>query len=84
LSTAAKSESKAKDKYVINIEGVEHEWAEPTITVAQIRTLAGWESTQEVIIVDLKENTERTLAEGETIELKPGMGFGKKVGFKRG
>lgn len=81
--TAAKPDP-GKEKYEVNIEGVVHEWDEATITVPEIRTLAGWDSTQQVIEVDAKDNSERTLAENETVELKPGKGFGKKVSFKRG
>jgi hypothetical protein len=85
----ATSETAAKDKqghekYEVNIEGVAHEWDEPTITVAQIRTLAGWQASQQVIEVDAKDNSEHTLKEDEIVELKPGKGFGKKVSFKRG
>jgi len=36
-----------------------------------------------VIEVD-KDQNERTLAPGETLELKPGVSFGKKLCFKRG
>lgn len=39
---------------------------------------------QPVIEVNFRDNTERTLAEGEVVEVRPGHGFGKKVGFKRG
>jgi hypothetical protein len=81
--TAAKP-SPSHDKYEVNIEGDVHDWDEPTITVAQIRTLATWEPTQQVIEVDSKDNSERTLKEDEIVELKPGKGFGKKVSFKRG
>jgi len=81
--TAAKPDP-GKEKYEVNIEGVVHEWDEPTITVPELRKLAGWESPQQVIEVDAKDNTERTLTHSETVELKPGKGFGKKVSFKRG
>jgi len=85
----AASETAAKDKpghekYEVNVEGSVHEWDEPTITVPQIRTLAGWETSQQVIEVDAKDNRERTLNEDDIVELKPGKGFGKKVSFKRG
>lgn len=71
-------------KYVINIEGREHPWNGDTITVPEIRELAGFAGTDPVIEVDLKDNTERTLAEDEVVEVKPGKGFGKKVKFQRG
>jgi hypothetical protein len=84
VSETAEKPNPGREKYEVNIEGSVHKWGEPTITVTQIRTLAGWDSTQQVIEVDAKDNSERTLPEGETVELKPGKGFGKKVSFKRG
>jgi hypothetical protein len=84
LTNRENGESRKPKKYIVNIEGVEHHWSKPTITVAEVRSLASWDAGQEVILVDLKENTERTLRENETITLKPGAGFGKKVQFKRG
>jgi hypothetical protein len=80
----AVSERSAGPKYVVNVEGTDHPWNQPTITVTEIRKLGGFDPGQQVLEVDLKENTERTLGEGEVIELKPGQGFGKKVEFKRG
>jgi hypothetical protein len=75
---------KKKPKYEINIEGVDHPWETDTITVPQIRQLAGWDDTQPVVEVDLSDNSERTLSEDEVVELKPGHGFGKKIKFQRG
>jgi hypothetical protein len=71
-------------KYQVDIEGQVYEWSEATITLPQLRELAGYAADQQMIEVDLKENTERVLEEGEAIELKPGKGFAKKVAFKRG
>ena len=71
-------------KYLINVEGVEQPWNKDTITVPEIRELGGFASTDPVIEVDLRDNTERTLAENEVVEVKPGKGFGKKVTFQRG
>lgn len=71
-------------KYEVNIEATIHEWDRDTITVPELRELGGLGPDQEMIEVELKDNSERALAEDETIELKPGKGFGKKVGFKRG
>ena len=71
-------------RYVVNVEGIDHEWPTPTITVADIRQLGGFATTDPVIEVDLKDNSERTLSEDEVVEIKPGMGFGKKIRFKRG
>jgi len=71
-------------KFFVNIEGAEEPWPEARITVPQIRTLAGWEATQEVVEVDLEDNSERTLGDDEVVELKPGHGFSKKIKFQRG
>lgn len=71
-------------KYQINIEGTNYDWDRDTISVPELRTLAGYAADQEMIEVDLTDNSERVLQEADTIHLKPGKGFAKKVGFKRG
>jgi len=71
-------------KYEVDIEGQTYEWDRETITVPELRHLAGYGPDQQMIEVDLKDNSERVLEESETIELKPGKGFAKKVAFKRG
>lgn len=71
-------------KFEVNIEGVLYPWDKKTITVPEIRELGKLPTDLPVVEVDLKDNTERTLAEDEIVELKPGKGFGKKVSFKRG
>lgn len=70
-------------KYVLDIEGKKIEWDQPTITTEQIIGLGGWDPSQGAILID-KDNVERTLQPGEVVELQPGMGFSKKVRFKRG
>lgn len=70
-------------KYYLNIEGETVPWDDDTITTEQIAELGGWDISQGVIEVD-QHNNERTLAPGEVIEIKPGMGFGKKHRWKRG
>jgi hypothetical protein len=70
-------------KYTLVIEGKDYPWNEDTITPAQIASLGGWELSQGVIEVD-KDNNERTLPPNEDVELKPGVGFGKKHKWKRG
>jgi len=81
---SAEDDQKRGKTYDVNIEGTIQSWDHPTITSAQIRTLGHLPDDQSVIEIDFKDNSERTLAEGEAVELKPGHGFGKKVGFKRG
>ena len=71
-------------KFQVNIEGVIYDWNRETIKVPEIRDLGHLPSNTPVIEVDLRDNTEITLAESAVVELKPGKGFGKKVGFKRG
>jgi hypothetical protein len=70
-------------KYFVEIEGTEYEWQKETITVPEIRQLGNLPQDTPVIEVD-PENNERTLAEDETITLKPGHRYGKKVKYKRG
>lgn len=74
----------AGPKYAVNVEGVDHDWPTATITVGEIRELGGFAETDPVIEVDLKDNSERTLGEDEVVDIKPGIGFGKKIKFKRG
>lgn len=71
-------------KYEINIEGKPYEWDKGTISVPELRNLAGIPSDQPMMEIDLKTNVERTLAEDAVIELKPGQGFAKKVKYQRG
>lgn len=71
-------------KFFLDIEGEITPWDEDTITTEQIADLGGWDASLGVILIDLKDNTERNLQPGETVEVKPGMGFSKKVSFKRG
>jgi hypothetical protein len=71
-------------KYFVNLEGVEKPWDRPEITVPEIRHLAGWDTSQPVVEVNLDDNTERTLGEADEVALKPGHGFAKKIKFQRG
>jgi hypothetical protein len=71
-------------KFTLDIEGQLVPWSEDTITTEQILELGGWEISQGVVLIDLRENTERTLQPGEVVELRPGLGFSKRIRFKRG
>ena len=71
-------------KYQLDIEGNLIDWNEDTITTEQVIQLGGWDVSQGAVLIDLKDNTEQTLQPLQVIELKPGMGFSKKVKFKRG
>ncbi|MDO8655517.1 MAG: multiubiquitin domain-containing protein [bacterium] len=70
-------------KFTLDIEGQLIPWDEPTITTEKIAELGGWDPSQGVLLID-QDNVERQLQPGEVVELKPGMGFSKKVRFKRG
>ena len=70
-------------KYFLDIEGTLKPWNQDTITTEQIIQLGGWDPSLGAILID-KDNNERTLQPSEVIEIKPGMGFSKKVRFKRG
>jgi hypothetical protein len=71
-------------KYFVNIEGTDYPWPEETISVAQIRDLSTWEPAQQIVEVNLDDNSETTLGDDAVVTLKPGHGFAKKVRFQRG
>jgi hypothetical protein len=83
METAVAAEKREGPKFFLDIEGVVKPWDKPTITTQEIIALGGWDPSLGAIIID-EDNNERTLQPGEVIELKPGMGFSKKVRFKRG
>jgi hypothetical protein len=70
-------------KYFVNVEGTEYPWERNTITTAEIRTLGNLPSDQPVI-QEMPDGTERTLAEKERIELQPGHRYGRAPRYKRG
>ncbi len=70
-------------KYHLDIEGALIPWDKDTITTEEIIQLGGWDPSQGAIMID-KDNQEHTLQPGQVIEIKPGMGFSKKIRFKRG
>ena len=72
-----------KPKFCLDMEGTLKPWYESTITTEQIIALGGWDPSLGAVLIDA-DNNERTLAPGETVELKPGMAFSKKIRFKRG
>lgn len=82
MAQEAKNQEKGP-KFQLDIEGVLKPWDKDTITTEEIIALGGWNSSQGAILID-KDNNERTLQPGEVVEIKPGMGFSKKVSFKRG
>lgn len=76
-------EQRNRPSFELEIEGREFVWHRPFITTEEIAELGGWDPAQGVIMVD-RENTERVLNPKEQIEIKPGLGFGKRVRWKRG
>ena len=73
----------AGQKFFVNIEGHEYSWDKPTITVPEIRRLGNLPADQPVICED-EDGRERTLAENETITIKPGHRHGRAPKYKRG
>lgn len=73
----------AGQKFFVNIEAREYEWDRSTITVPEIRQLGNLPADQPVICEDA-EGRERTLAEDETITIKPGHRHGRAPKYKRG
>jgi len=71
-------------KYDVDIEGQIYAWDRDSITVPELRELAGYPPEQQMIEVDLHDNSEEVLADGAAVALKPGKGFAKRVVFKRG
>jgi hypothetical protein len=69
--------------YFLEIEGTQHEWAQSTVSAADVARLGGWEASQGVMLIDA-DNNERQLQPDELVELKPGQGFAKKVRWRRG
>ncbi len=79
-----RGEAAGGPKFHVNIEGKNFDWNEPSITAAQIRELGGLPGNTPVEMIDLETNEQRTLSESETVELRPGLGFAKKIKFQRG
>lgn len=70
-------------KFTLDIEGALKPWDEDTITTEQIAKLGGWDVSLGVLLID-EDNNQRTLQPKEVVKLEPGLGFSKKVRFKRG
>jgi hypothetical protein len=84
VRTRADLPPRPSPSYHVNTEGAEHEWHLPTITVAQVRALAGWDVSQAVVEVDLDTSTETTPDTAKPVTLRPGVGFARKIRFTRG
>ncbi len=73
----------AGKKFFVNIEGTEYPWDKETISTKEIRDLGNLPAVLPVI-EEQPDGTERTLAEDEVIELKPGHRLGRAPKYKRG
>lgn len=71
-------------KFFIDIEGVVHEVEDGIVTYDEILALGGWEASLGILQIDLKTQESKSLEPGAIVEIKPGMGFSKKVRWKRG
>jgi hypothetical protein len=81
---AAREEHEAGPKYILSIESKEIHWPKSTITTEEIAALGNWDASLGVQEVNLVTGEARTLAPGEVVELQPGKGFSKKIGWRRG
>lgn len=73
--------------YQLLIEGQAYDWHKDTITVPEIRELAGLPEDRPVIQVDLRDNSMRVLKDDdvhEPVPLEPGKPVTKRVNFWRG
>jgi hypothetical protein len=70
--------------FEVNIEGKVHPWPTHEITVPEIRTLGNLPANESVLEVHLETNKEKTLAEDAVVKLHQGLGFSRRVEFKRG
>jgi hypothetical protein len=70
-------------KFFLDIERKIIEWPVSTVTTEQIIELGGWDQAKGVLMVN-SHNDERQLKPCEVVHLEPGLGFAKKVHWKRG
>lgn len=70
--------------FLLDIEGKEVRWPEPTIRTEQIAKLGGWDPSLGVQQIDLATNEARDLKPGEIVDLRKIKKFAKKIGWRRG
>ncbi len=74
-------------QYEVMIEGQAHPWDKETISVSDIRKLGNLPANTAVVEENLRDGTERALAEDETLhpgKLQEGKKLIKRVNFRRG
>jgi hypothetical protein len=69
--------------FVFDVDDITYEHDRPTITGAEIMTLAGI-SPSDGLIQILPDGTRKTVAPDETVRLVPGVQFKRRPRFKRG
>src|SRR5258708_37227261 len=84
LGTQADLPPRPSQPHLVIIEGAEHEWHSPTITIAQIRALARWDVRQAVVEVDLETSTETTPDTTRPVTLRPGAASARTTRFPEG
>ena len=80
---AKEGQERIVKKYYVDIEGKEHPWDKVTIAVSEIRRLGNLPDRL-AVVEEFPNGTERTLADSETVQLKPGYRYGRAPKFKRG
>jgi hypothetical protein len=73
-------------QYEVLIEGKVHSWDKDTISVADIREIGGLPANTAVVEENLRDGSERTLGEDETLhpgKLEEGKKPTKRVNFRR-
>jgi hypothetical protein len=73
-------------QYEVLIEGKAHSWGKDTISVADIREIGGLPANTAVVEENLRDGSERTLDEDETLhpgKLEEGKKPTKRVNFRR-
>ncbi len=80
------AEDAGAGRYEVMVEGQAHAWGKDTISVADIRELGNLPANAAVIEENLRDGTERTLGEDETLrpgKLEEGKKPTKRVNFRR-
>ena len=70
--------------HVLQVEGADFQWPEPSIAAEQIAKLGGWEFAEGVDEVDLVTQQKRRLTPGEVVDLEKCKVYGKRIGWRRG
>lgn len=78
------TETEVKHKiFVFEVDDVEYTYDKPTISGAQIMTIAGINPTDGLVQI-LPDGSRKAIAPDETVELVPGAQFKRRPRFKRG